>query len=77
MSKRRAVGDVVRKVPNAGFVGQSFVGRIADDGSVPCFLCDDPECKEWATLLSVDGLGAAYHVAECQMEDVETQEPSA
>jgi hypothetical protein len=37
--------------------------------------CGDPECREWATCWACDKDGnptggMAFHVSECQMEDV-------
>lgn len=68
--------------PNSGFVGEShrLKAEIIDDGNEPCFLCDDPECQEWATLHSApDENGKRYmlcHVSECQMFD-EPQKPGS
>lgn len=82
MSQRRKVGDIVRKKPNAGFLGEpGGLWRIADDGCEPwCVLeCGDDECVEWFTLHEVDADGrptgrVACHVSECEMLDVD--EPS-
>jgi hypothetical protein len=83
MSKRRSIGDVIVKVENAGFVGQRFRGRIEpeepDDPRLIdyCTLeCGDDQCREWANIaeLGADNKptgGYAYHVSECQMEDVD------
>jgi len=37
---------------------------------IPCPLCDNPECVEWANVRAVDG-GWHYHISECQMEKIE------
>ena len=92
MSKRRAVGDWVWLRPGAGFVGESWRLKAEiidapenfDDDLLSCFLCDDPDCREWETLWTEpDGepgtFGRRYmlpHVSECQMFD-ERQVPSA
>jgi len=83
MSKRRNPGDVVRKVPGAGFVGESLVCRIPDyfgDIPEPCFASlhrgePDDECMEWPNLEVLDAngdvVGHCCHVAECEMEDLD------
>ena len=70
MSKRIDPTLSYRKREGAGFVTEPFVGKVVeDDGFEPCLLCDDQECREWATFEAPDG-GQAYHVSECQMEPV-------
>lgn len=81
MSKRRTVGEWVRVVPGAGFVGDSdrLRAEIQDDGYPDtCPLdCDDEDCREWATLLTEPDPESGgerrmlCHVSECQMSDVE------
>ena len=78
MSKRRQREDWVRPKPNAGFVGESdrLKAQIVVDDYGPCFLCDDPKCKEWATLWTEpdpendNKRHMLCHVPECQMEDI-------
>lgn len=81
MSKRRAVGDIVIKRENAGFVGERLKIRIVDidpdpryTPDDPCLLdCGDSGCREWANCEVLDehdsAVGYVYHVSECQMED--------
>ncbi len=79
MSKRRTVGEWVRVARGAGFVGDSdrLRAQIQDDGECPCFLCDDEDCREWATLITEPDPEAGgerhmlCHVSECQMSDCE------
>lgn len=78
MSKRRWAGDVVRKVANAGFVGQPLIIELPRD--IPnntdyCMLsCGDDRCTEYANVYVLDDsgkrIGECYHVSECQMEDL-------
>lgn len=79
MSKRRKPGDIVRLLPNTGFVGES--DRLSasiqpEDNPPPCYMCDDPECVEWSNLLTVpdpDNDDIQYglcHVSECRMLDL-------
>ena len=69
MSKRRNKGEIVYKIPGAGFCGEGLVIRI--DGEIDyCMLsCGDPQCKEWSDCEVVKDGGYVYHVSECQMED--------
>ena len=78
MSKRRNAGEWVWLPPNCGFVGTSHklraeIQREAVCDEMPCFLCDDPACREWGTLWTepdADGKRyPLYHVCECQMLD--------
>ncbi|ACV57548.1 hypothetical protein Aaci_0490 [Alicyclobacillus acidocaldarius subsp. acidocaldarius DSM 446] len=34
---------------------------------MPCPVCDDPTCREWANVLSEDGR-YFYHISDCQLE---------
>lgn len=61
MSKRRKPGDWVWLKPCSGFVGESnrLKAQIQIEdyetqyGPDDCMVfCDDPECKEWATLFT-------------------------
>jgi len=79
MSKRRQLGDIVKKRAGAGYVGESLVIKLVHfdldyPATDPCFLCDDSACKEWPNVLvMVDGKETedyCYHVSECEMEDV-------
>lgn len=80
MSKRRQLGDIVKKKANAGFVGEELIIRLVHfDLAYPptdyCMLdCGDPECREWPnTQVVVDGRDTedyCYHVSECEMEDI-------
>jgi hypothetical protein len=73
----RKVGDWVWLKPNAGFRNDSdrLHAEIQPDGCEPCWLCDNPECVEWATLWTEpdpqnDGKRQMLcHVSECQMLD--------
>lgn len=73
MTKFRQVGDIVRKKPNAGFVGQSLIIRLTK-GFEHCILCTNPHCKEWTNCEILDENNQptgkfCYHVSECEMED--------
>jgi len=82
MSKRRRPGDWVWLRPYSGFVAESHRLRAQiqpEEGSSPCFLCDDPDCREWSTLWTEEdpGTGKRYvlcHVSECQMLDEQWSE---
>jgi hypothetical protein len=37
------------------------------DERMPCPLCDDPNCFEWANVLGEDG-HYYYHVSDCQLQ---------
>lgn len=54
MSKRRAVGDLVYKLPGHGFIGEGCWCVIHEDGGADwCPAnddCSDPACYEWNTL---------------------------
>lgn len=73
------VGAKFKKAEGAGFVGESLVCLIPDieDNQMtePCFMCDDPECREYPTLFILgdndEVLGSCYHVSECQMEPID------
>ncbi|WP_035462157.1 hypothetical protein [Alicyclobacillus macrosporangiidus] len=39
------------------------------DERMPCTLCNDPNCFEWANVLSVDGR-YFYHIPDCQLEKI-------
>lgn len=69
MSVRRSSGDLVWKLPNAGFVG--LPGNVVLSGEPePCILeCGDDECQEWPNAWSEEHGGFAYHVSECEVED--------
>ncbi len=77
MSTRRKPGDWVRLHPGAGMVGESgrLLAKIQPEADpIPCFLCDDPDCQEWANLWTEPDLqngGVRWtlcHVSECEME---------
>ena len=62
--------------PNSGFVGESnkYKAEIIGPESEAdhCFLCDDPDCKEWPNLWTEEVDGKRFnlcHVSECQMLD--------
>ena len=78
MSKRRKIGDWVWLAPNAGFVGESnrLQAEIRPEPEavqMPCSMCSDPECREWATLwtepIKSEKRHMLCHVSECQMFD--------
>ena len=81
MSRRRHAGEWVRLPPGVGFIGESDrlpaqIQPEPDGDWSPCpGLCDDPECREWATLwtesdpLSDGRRHTLCHVSECVMED--------
>ena len=60
MSRRRAIGDVVYKSQNAGFIGQpgwAYIPPRSDNG-IPCLGlngCVDPDCAEWTDLWGLPG----------------------
>lgn len=74
---RFRVGDVVRKKPGYGFVGEPLICVIPDTEEnrepEPCW-CDDNTCIEWPTLWALGDDGkpldgpAVCHVGECGME---------
>ena len=78
MSKRRKVGDIVRKTKNGGFVKVPLDILLIDIDGFPtmsCMLsCDDPECQEWTDAkVIIDGQISkdyVYHISECEMEDL-------
>ncbi len=77
MSMRRNAGDWVWLAPNSGFIGESNRLRAQiqpEEDYEPCFLCEDPDCREWSTLWTEPDpkTGKRYtlcHVSECQMFD--------
>lgn len=76
MSKRRKQGDIIWKVPNAGFCGKPGFGIIPDNSlpDVSLFCeCGDKECQEW-DVYPIDDAGNPTggiwcHVCECEMLD--------
>jgi len=85
MSKRRKPGEWVRLLPNSGFVGESnrLLAQIQpEDDPIPCFLCEDKECTEWATLRTEpdpqdnNKRHVLCHISECQMLDANAPEKS-
>ena len=78
MSIRRNKGDIIKKVKNAGFIGQELIIQISDDSFENvdfCMLdCGDKDCREFANVdvLGENGkvIGQCCHVSECQMEDL-------
>ena len=68
---RRQVGDRVW-IEGGHFFGSRIPqwGTILDndDSCMSCWLCDDPECRDWPDVLLEKG-GIAYHVYECEMHD--------
>lgn len=77
MSKRRRPGDIVSKIPNAGFSQRSGLCLIPPNSKpIPCFLCNDENCQEWPDLWELDEnlkpTGKNWcHVSECEMVDKE------
>lgn len=83
MSKRRKPGEIVKRVPGSCFLGaeEPSLVRLTDesDGDMHymdtyCFLCDDPDCTEWANVQVVGGPHNGEwlcHLSECRMEDAE------
>jgi hypothetical protein len=88
MSKRRNSGEFVVKKEHAGFRKESLVLYIptiedfkkhgfdyssSNEDEEGCFMCNDPECKEYANLLIVKDNVVSdewiYHVSECMMDD--------
>lgn len=72
MSKRRNGGEIVWKVPGAGFLGLGeTVILVAEKDHRPCILdCGDPDCREWSDAYVVgDHNAVVYHISECEMED--------
>ena len=78
MSKRRHAGEWVWLEPNSGFVGESDRLRAQiqpEEDPPPCFMCDDPACREWCTLWTEPDpkhggkQHTLCHVSECQMLD--------
>ena len=74
MSTRRKVGDWVRVAIGAGFRGNGLHrAEIMPGSSCGCFMCFDPHCLEWSTLLiEPDTSGhrvMVCHVSECEMGD--------
>lgn len=74
MSIRRKVGDWIKIKPNCGFYGDfcKIPLQIIDELFVCCPYCDDEDCKQWGSLLSLEIEGQRYpvcNVSECQMMD--------
>ena len=78
MSKRRKPGDWIRPLPGAGMTGDAdrLLAQIQPEENPDfCCLCDDPECREWATLWTEPDPQVAgkrhmlCHVSECQIND--------
>ena len=75
MSKRRKKGDWVLVSGVVGFVqlNKPRKAQIVDDYHQSCFVprvdCDDPDCREWGTLITEDGI-VLCHVSECGMKDI-------
>ena len=74
MSKRRQAGDVVYKVPGAGFCGEGLVIEVGGECERCLLGCGDKNCCEWSDCLVIEKGGYCYHVSECQMEDVKEDE---
>lgn len=76
MSKRRNIGDIVKKKSNAGFCKEELTVKIVSDNPFSyggCFLCSDSDCKEWANCEVIENNKLTeqyvYHISECEMED--------
>jgi len=80
MSKRRKPGDWVWLSASSGFVGESdrLKAQIQPEEKsyeAYCFLCDDNDCREWATLWTEPDpanngrRSVLCHVSECEMFD--------
>jgi hypothetical protein len=67
-------GGVYWKRAGAGFGLPRMRVRV-EDGGMPCNICGDMRCIEYANAYEVDAAGretgrAAYHVSECDLEPV-------
>jgi hypothetical protein len=71
----RKPGDIVWKRSGSGFSGLAGRGIIPEGSeSMPCFICNDPDCAEWSDLWEIDESGKETgrnwcHVSECEMFD--------
>lgn len=76
MSKRRQAGELVWKIPNAGFAGQPGLGRLVPGSDGFSFMCEcgDKQCREWD--LEMEGGGWCPHVSECEMLDTQPSSSS-
>ena len=78
MSKRYKKGDWVLVSGIVGFVqlDKPRKAQIVDDYYQECLPredCDDPDCKEWGTLVTENGI-VLCHVSECEMEDISKED---
>jgi hypothetical protein len=78
MKTRFEPGDRFNKKPYAGFVGEAIPNcyiPFEDNDPDPCFLCEDPKCREYPNcwILDENGttIGHLCHVSECQMEEAD------
>jgi len=85
MSRRRSPGEIVKRTPGSGFLGNAEPSLIQvppeeayTAEADPCLICDDPECREWANLKIVAGPLTGeflYHISECEMKDASDGNP--
>lgn len=84
MSIRRFPGEIVIRRPGSCFCGSADQGtqyvRLTDpvvDGDMHhiselgCFVCEDPDCREWANVQVLTGPYAGdwlCHLSECEMQ---------
>lgn len=71
MTKRRQIGDIVYKIPGAGFCGEGLVIKVGGECESCMMGCGDPDCREWSDCIVIKDGGYIYHVSECQMQDCE------
>lgn len=88
---RRQPNEIVRRKPGSCFLGaaEPSIVRLSGpadgalyegdsrDNYMPCVICDNPDCIEWANVQIVDGEhkgGWLCHLSECEMEDWEVVE---
>ena len=73
MSKRREAGEIIYKLPYAGFVGQTAYGVIQEedpDDHIPCMLsCGDAECVEWIDVWLLPGDSRAEAIEALKREE--------
>lgn len=71
MSDKRKPGDLVWKIPLAGFVGEPGWGIVRGPREDYCFSCDDENCGEWheVVILGRTKADAEKRYQESQLED--------
>ncbi|MBE0426696.1 MAG: hypothetical protein IBX72_14330 [Nitrospirae bacterium] len=75
MFKKRNNGEVVIKIPGAGFTGVPMVIQLVGEREeLSRGFCDNPECREWEMFNVYNPKTKKWepwhsHIEECQMLD--------